>query len=307
MKVGVIGVGTMGKNHVRVYSELPDVKLVGVADIDEKAVKIISKKYHTNAFVDYRDLLKEDLDAVSIVVPTSSHKKIAVDVAKAGIDMIVEKPIADTAKTAEEIIRAAEKNDVKLMIGHIERFNPIIPVIKGSIHNTDVISIDIMRVGPLPPRIKDVGVVIDFAIHDIDLIRYLTDSEIKEAYGLTSRSISQNEDTAFLYFKTKNGVLAHVTANWLTPFKIREINIATKQKFIKSWLVDQKVLEYSKYKEDRSYIVKELSVAFGEPLKLELSSFLECIKKDKEPPITGYDGLKALEVALRCVNTITKI
>lgn len=302
LRVGVIGVGTMGKNHVRVYSELPDVKLVGVADIDEKAVKNISENYHTKAFVDYRDLLKEDLDAVSVVVPTSLHKKIAIDVANAGINMLVEKPIADTVKNAKEIIRTAEKNDVELMIGHIERFNPIIPVIKRSIQNTDVISIDITRVGPLPPRIKDVGVVIDFAIHDIDLIRYLTDSEIKEAYGLTSRSISKNEDTAFLYFKTKNNVLAHVTANWLTPFKIREINIATKQKFIKSWLVDQKVLEYSKYKEDRSYIVKELSVSFGEPLKLELKAFLESIKKDKEPPITGYDGLKALEVALRCIK-----
>ena len=302
LKVGIIGVGTMGRRHARVYSELSDVELVGVSDTNAKTAILVAGKYRTVPFTDYKDLLKEDLDAVSIAVPTTAHKKIAVDVAIAGIDMLVEKPIADTLKNAEAMSRTAYSNNVKLMIGHIERFNPVVQVIKKSIEKADVISIDIARVGPLPPRIKDVGVVIDFAIHDIDLIRYLTNSDILDAWGFTSRDKAQNEDSAFLYFKTVNNVLAHITANWLTPFKVREINIATKDKFVKGWLIDQKVKEYSDYRADGTHMVKDLYVPFGEPLKLELEAFVDCVKNDKAVPITGYDGLMALEAALKCLN-----
>ena len=302
IKVGVIGVGTMGKHHARVYTGLSDVELVGVADVDKEAVREVAERYNTEAFIEYRELLKRDLDAVSIAVPTFLHEKVAVDTAEAGVNMIIEKPIADTVENARKIIRSAHENEVKLMVGHIERFNPIIPVIQNSIGNTDIISIDIARVGPFPSRIGDVGVVIDLATHDIDLIRYLTKSEFKKIYCLTSKNISRNEDIAILSFEMQNGVLAHITTNWLTPFKIREINIATKEKFIKGLFIHQKVSEHSKYKEDGSHIVKELSVPFAEPLQLELKAFLRAVRDDKEPPISGEDGLQALEVAIECLK-----
>ena len=299
IKVGVIGVGTMGKHHVRVYAELPDAELVGIADINEDVVHGIAKKHNTEAFTDYKELLKESLDAVSIAVPTTLHKKVAMDTAKAGVNMIIEKPIAGTVRSAEKIIKTTAENNVKLMIGHIERFNPIIPIIQKSIGNNDILSIDITRVGPFPPRVKDVGVVIDLAIHDIDLIRYLTKSEFKKMYSLTSKNISEKEDIALLSFKMGNGVLAHITTNWLTPFKVREISIATKEKFIKGTFINQKVSEYNKYED--SYITKELSVPFSEPLNAELNAFLKAVRDNKEPPISGEDGLKALEVAVRCL------
>lgn len=300
-KVGVIGVGAMGQHHARVYGELPDVELVGVADVDGNLAPSIAERFHTKAFTDYKQLLRQGLDAVSIAVPTSLHKEVAVDVAEAGVSMLVEKPIADTVENAEEIVRRARRNGVRLMIGHIERFNPIIPVMKKSIENNDVISIDITRVGPIPPRIRDVGVVIDLATHDIDLIRYLANSEFKKIYGLTSRSLSEREDIAILSFEMENGVLAHITTNWLTPYKVREINIYTKTKLIKGGLIDQKVMEFSNYGEDNGYLVRELSVPYGEPLRLELESFMQCINKDHEPSVTGHDGLKALEIALKCL------
>ncbi|MBT9151257.1 MAG: scyllo-inositol 2-dehydrogenase (NAD(+)) [candidate division WS2 bacterium] len=302
IKVGVIGVGAMGKQHARVYAGLSDVELAGIADTNKDVVCEVAERYSTEAFVDYKELLKRDLDAVSIVVPTSLHKKVALDTAEAGVNMIIEKSIAHTIENARKIIKSADENDVKLMVGHIERFNPIIPVIQKSIGNNDIISIDITRVGPFPPRIRDVGVVIDLATHDIDLIRYLTKSEFKKIYSITSKNISEVEDIATLSFRMENGALAHITTNWLTPFKIREINIAMNRKFIKGLLIDQKVSEYSKYKEDGSYVVKELSVPFGEPLKLELEAFLNAVKEDKKPPITGEDGLKALEVAIKCLS-----
>jgi predicted dehydrogenase len=300
LRVGVIGVGSMGKNHVRVYSGLPDVELVGIADTSESLVGQTAEMYHIKPFVDYKKLLEEELDAVSICVPTSLHKKVAVDTADAGVNVLVEKPIADTVGNAKKIIEACKKNDVKLMVGHIERFNPVISVIKKSLEKNDIISISISRVGPFPPRIKDVGVVVDLAIHDIDLVRYITNSEFKKIFKLTSKSITKYEDTAILMFEMENGTLAQITTNWLTPFKIREINIATREKFVMGKFIEQKVTEYSLYKRDGSYISKELTVPFGEPLKLELESFVKSIKNSTTPAITGYDGLRALEVATKC-------
>lgn len=302
IRIGVIGVGTMGRNHTRVYSEMQDVELVGISDSDKERANIVAKEFKIRAFTSHKELFKQDINAVSIAVPTSQHKKIAIDAANAGIHILLEKPIAESIENANEIINNCKSNGVTLMIGHIERFNPIIPIIKKYIKNSEVLSIFITRVGPIPPRIKDVGVVIDMAIHDIDLIRYISESNFKKIYALTKNAISVYEDTAILSFQMENGILANIITSWLTPFKIREINIATKEKFIKGCLISQKLTEFSKYTENGSYIVKEINVPYGEPLKIELQSFLDCINKKLKPVITGEDGKKALEIALRCLE-----
>jgi UDP-N-acetylglucosamine 3-dehydrogenase len=301
-KVGVIGLGAMGRNHLRVYSELPDAELAGIADIDHGLAQSLAKKYRVKSFSNYKELLQEGLDAVSIAVPTSLHREVALAAADAGTNMLIEKPIADSISAASAIIEAASRNRVKLMIGHIERFNPVVPVIKKEIEETEVSLIEITRIGPFPPRIRDVGVVVDVATHDIDLLRYITGSEFKKLYSLTSRSLAPHEDAAILLFQMENGVLARITVNWLTPFKVREISIATREKFIRASLLDQKVTTYSKYKVDESYLVRELSVPFGEPLKLEIQAFVGSIRDDVEPPISGEDGLKALKTAISCTN-----
>ncbi len=302
LRVGVIGVGNMGRNHVRIYSEMREVELVGIADTNKKNLKPIAEKYKTKVYTNYPDLLKNKLDAVSIAVPTTLHKKIALDALKSGANILIEKPIADTLKNAKEIIKKAKKEKLRLMVGHIERFNPIIPAIKKSLKNEKVILIDITRVGPLPPRIKDVGVMVDLGVHDIDLIRYLTNSEFKGIFPLISSSIAKKEDTAIVSFEMKNGTLAHLTTDWLTPYKVREIEISTKRKFIKGDFINQKVTEYSKYKEDGSYRVKNLAVPFSEPLKLELFSFIESIRRKRKVAVSGYDGLEALRIALECLK-----
>jgi len=301
IKVGVIGVGVMGRNHARVYSELQDVELIGVADSNKEQATAVAREFKTKAFTSHKELLEQDLDAVTIAVPTSMHKGIAVDVANAGVDMLIEKPIAESIDSANEIISKCESNDVILMIGHIERFNPIIPIIKKSIKDSEVVSISITRLGPLPPRIKDVGVIVDLAVHDIDLIRFITESDFKKIYSLYSKAFSIYEDTAIISFEMENNILANIITSWLIPFKIREINIATKEKFIKGCLINQKVTEFSKYV-DGSYIVKELNVPYGEPLKIELQLFLDSVGKRLKPAVTGQDGKKALEIALRCLK-----
>ncbi|MBM3308858.1 MAG: Gfo/Idh/MocA family oxidoreductase [Candidatus Altiarchaeales archaeon] len=301
LRVGVVGVGSMGRHHARVYSQMPDVVLVGVSDLDKNLADTIASQCKTKAFTDYRDLLKEGVDAVSIAVPTTMHKKIALDFMEKGVHVLVEKPIADSLEAGRELIKKAREKNVKLMVGHIERFNPVIPVIKKSIENCKVISIGITRVGPLPPRIKDVGVVVDIGVHDIDIIRHLTNSEFKRIYSLVQASVAAKEDIAMLSFVMENGVLAHITTDWLTPYKVREINISTKEKFIRGNFITQKVSEYSSWK-DSSYIVKDLFVPFGEPLMLELQAFLKSIREDTPVPVSGEDSLKVLEVALKCLE-----
>lgn len=305
LKVGVIGVGQMGRHHARVYSELPNVELVGVADVDKTAAAKVAKKHQTQAFNDYQKLLGENLDAVSICVPTSKHKNVALEVMGRGVSCLVEKPIAPTVEDAKEIIKKAKSKGVKLQVGHIERFNPIVDVIKEAIKNEEVVSIDIVRVGPFPPRVKDVGVIVDIGVHDIDLLSYLTGSDFDETYSLSTSSINDydKEDTAILSFKMKNGVLGHITSNWLTPYKVREIKVATTKKFLVGNFITQEVTEYSNYAADHAgYVVCNLRVSLGEPLKYELTSFIDAVENDKTPEVTGEDGLKALEVALECLK-----
>jgi len=303
LKVGVIGVGAMGKHHARVYSELPEVELVGVADIDEEAVRKVGKEYRTQPFTDYQKLLDENLDAVSVCVPTSFHKKISLEVIRSGTNLLVEKPIAATVSEALEIIGNAKKKKLVLQVGHIERFNPVVGVIKEAMGRDKVISIDIIRVGPHPPRVKDVGVVVDIGTHDIDLIRYLSGSDFEEIHAVVASPKNRFEDAAVLSFKLKNGTIASVVTNRLTPFKIREIKVATPTKLIYGNLLTQQVLEYGSYTADyESYEVRHHYVPFAEPLKLELESFINTIRNNQQPKVTGEDGLRALEVALECLK-----
>lgn len=290
----------MGENHARIYTELPGVELIGIADRDAERASLIAARYGTRGFNNIRDLMKQRPDAVSVVVPTSLHRDVAVEAAAGGANILVEKPLADNIPCAREIIDACDRYNVSLMVGHVERFNPVVSVVRREIAGEPVSLMEITRIGPFPPRIKDVGIIIDLATHDVDLIRYLTGSEFKKAFSLTSCNIIEHEDVAILGFEMEDGTLARVSTNWLTPFKVRELTVATRKKYIRASLIDQRVTEYSRYSENESYVVKELRVPFGEPLKLEISAFLDSVAAGAPPPVTGYDGLKVLEVLQWC-------
>ncbi len=300
MKAAVIGVGAMGENHARIYTELSGVELIGVADLNAERASVIGARYGTRGFGDIHELMEQQPDVVSIVVPTSLHRDVALEVAAGGANILVEKPLADNIPSAREIVAVCERYDVSLMVGHVERFNPVVSVVRREIAGEPVSLMEITRIGPFPPRIKDVGIIIDLATHDVDLIRYLTGSEFKKAFSLTSCNIIEHEDVAILGFEMADGTLARVSTNWLTPFKVRELTVATRKKYIRASLIDQRVTEYSRYSENESYVVKEIRVPFGEPLKLELRAFLDSVAQGTPPPVTGYDGLKVLEVLQWC-------
>ncbi|MGN6749769.1 MAG: Gfo/Idh/MocA family oxidoreductase [Xanthobacteraceae bacterium] len=302
VRVGVIGVGVMGSNHARVLAELPGVKLVGVADPDRKRCDQVARSLGCASFGDATELMRRGVDAVTIAAPTHLHRDIAIDCTSRGIHVLVEKPIASTIEESRAIVAAARRAGVTLMVGHVERFNPAVQSIKRAIKDQDILSIAITRVGPFPPRMSNVGVVIDLAVHDIDLIRWFTDSEIEEIQPQTSSAVAEREDIALLQFRTKSGVLAHINTNWLTPFKARTIHIATRDKYLIGDLLTLQVTECFGFQPDGSYSMRHLSVGYAEPLRSELVAFVNAIRSGETPAVTGEEAVASLEIATRCLE-----
>jgi len=302
LRVGVIGVGVMGSNHARVLAELPGVRLIGVADPDRQRSDQVARSLGCASFRDAADLVRRGVDAVTIAAPTHLHRDIAIDCAARGIHVLVEKPIASTVEESRAIVAAARRAGVTLMVGHVERFNPAVQSIKRAIKDQDILSIAITRVGPFPPRMSNVGVVIDLAVHDIDLIRWFTDSDIVEIQPQTSKAVAEREDIALLQFRTASGVLAHINTNWLTPFKARTIHIATRDKYLIGDLLTLQVTECFGFQPDGSYSMRHLSVGYAEPLRSELVAFVNAIRSGETPAVTGEEAVASLEIATRCLE-----
>jgi UDP-N-acetylglucosamine 3-dehydrogenase len=302
LRVGVVGVGVMGSNHARVFAEIAGVELVGIADPDPSQRDFVSRALGCKAFADVKALLAAGVDAVTIAAPTHLHQPIALACIRAGAHVLVEKPIASTAEEARDIIVAARRAGLVLMVGHVERFNPAVEAIKDAIRGEDILSIAITRVGPFPPRMSNVGVVIDLAVHDIDLIRWFTDSDIIEVQPQLSNAVAEREDIALLQFRTASGVLAHINTNWLTPFKARNVTVATREKYVSGDLLTRQVTECFGFQADGSYSMRHLSVGHAEPLRAELLAFVDAVRGGRLPPVTGEDGLASLEVAIACLE-----
>jgi UDP-N-acetylglucosamine 3-dehydrogenase len=303
LRVGVVGVGVMGSNHARVLAGLSGIELAGVVDPDPAQRELVNTVLGCPALTNLEALLKLDVDAVTIAAPTHLHHEIALTCISRGIHVLVEKPIASTVEEGREILAAARRAGVTLMVGHVERFNPAVQAIKDAIRGEDILSIAITRVGPFPPRMSNVGVVIDLAVHDIDLIRWFTDSDIVEVQPQLSSAVAEREDIALLQFRTASGVLAHINTNWLTPFKARNVTVATRGKYIQGDLLTRQVTECFGFQPDGSYSMRHLSVGHDEPLRAELIAFLEAVRSGERPAVTGEEGVASLEIAIRCLDS----
>lgn len=297
VNVGVIGVGAMGENHVRVYHKIEEANLVAVSDVSEKALKRIEKKYGAKGYTDYNELLgNPEIEAVSVCVPTTFHYNVVMEAIKHKKHILVEKPIAFTLKEAEEMIAAAKESGVLLATGHVERFNPAVQKAKELVDDGvigDIVSAFAKRVGPLPPRIKDVGVSIDLAIHDLDIMNYLFEEDVTQVYG-TMNSILDDcdfEDHAEIMVSFDNESTGIVEVNWLTPYKRRELELTGTAGIISVDYIKQSIEVYGKFAQD-------IQIKHEEPLKGELTSFLNAIVNNTEPEITGEDGLKALKMVI---------
>lgn len=300
LRVGVIGTGAMGQHHVRIYSEMDDVELVGISDVDVKRVGELASHYNTLPFTDYKKMLAQDLDAVSIVVPTMLHRQVVLDALAAGTNVLIEKPIADTVENANAMILASQDAGLKLMVGHIERFNPAVTKMKEIIDSGllgKVVSISTRRVGPYNPRIRDVGIILDLGVHDIDVISYLYGNKISEVYAIAGKDIHSQEDHASIMLKFNGDKAGVVDTNWLTPHKVRKMTV-----------IGIDGVAYLDYNEQTVSIhdgewIREAKIEKAEPLKRELGHFVDAVRTGDDPIVTGEDGKHALEVALAAIES----
>jgi UDP-N-acetylglucosamine 3-dehydrogenase len=320
IKTAVIGVGNMGRYHARVYSQLKNASLVAVSDINEKIGKKVAKEFNCRYYKDYNKMLdKENIDAVSIAVPTKLHKKVALDVIKSKTHLLIEKPIALTTTEAQEIIKAAKKAKVKLTVGHIERFNPAIKALKDIIKKGDlgkITSIIAKRVGMFPPQIKDANVIIDLAVHDIDIFNYLLEKQPVEVFAKGRSALTNHREDSAEIFLSYDETSGFIQVNWITPVKIRTLSVTGSKGYAELNYITQKLELYQSRYKKRVDNFGEFVIKFGEPIKkeikinkkepllCELKSFIECIRMDKEPQVTGEDGLRALMIAEQAIESL---
>ncbi|KKG67229.1 UDP-N-acetylglucosamine 3-dehydrogenase [Methanosarcina mazei] len=300
IRVGVIGTGAMGQNHVRIYSEMEGVELAGISDVDQKRVEAMAVQFNTKGFTDYNEMFAEGLDAVSVVVPTKLHKQVVLDALEAGLNVLVEKPIADTLENADLMIEAAKKAGKILMVGHIERFNPAVIKLKELIDSEilgKVVSISTRRVGPYNPRIRDVGVILDIGVHDIDIISYLYGRRVNHVYAVAGADIHSFEDHASIILRMDHEFAGVVETNWLTPHKIRKLTAIGIKGVAYLDYIDQTVEIHN------NGWIQKAKIEESEPLKNELEHFIDCVATGKAPKTCGEDGKHALEVAMAAIRS----
>ena len=307
MKVGVVGVGVMGSFHSRIYYELPEVELVGIVDNDLNRAKNVADKYGALAFSDVKNLVGK-VDAVSLAVPTTHHGNVAKFLLKNGIDVLVEKPIASRLEEAEDMIKIAKENGRILMIGHVERFNPIIDVLKNVLRNEKIYEIETRRRNPFYTRIDDCGVVLDLIVHDVDVVRYITGKEPKLNYVMGDSVKSNHEDWAKIVMKYGNIPVVHLSDR-RTQKKIRKIEVTCEDKLIDVDYIKQEMKIFSDAKLVNNGMPTfsekmETINANGEPLKRELVEFVDCVKNRKKPSVDGEEGKKNLEIVSEILKRI---
>lgn len=323
LKAAVIGVGYMGRNHARIYAGMDNVELVAVADASEDAAEL-AKRYKVPFYKDYKEMLeKEKPELLSIAVPTDMHKKVAIDAIEQGANVLLEKPIAKNRAEAENILKAAKEKGVKLMIGHIERFNPAVRELKKRLGEKElgkVYKIEVRRCGPFPTRISDVGVTVDLAVHDIDVINYLLDRPgIKRIKAETEQRVHEShEDLLTALIKYENNALAVLNIDWLTPTKERQISITGERgRFVVDYITqDLYFFENALLNERFEYAGTALGVVEGnstkfmvpkkEPLLLELEAFVEMVEKEGSNGVSAEDAMLALETAQNILEAAKK-
>lgn len=306
VRIGIIGTGTWGKNHVRVLNELEGAELSVVSDLDEKSLKRFRSIYNVKTTPDYGEVLADsDIDAVSICTPASTHYRIVKDALKAGKHVLVEKPLSLRSSQGQELTELAEKKGLTLMVGHIFRFHPAVLRLKEEIRKGTFGKIRFMygsRMGLMTPR-SDCGVITDFALHDIDMFCFLLDRYPREITSVGSfYSNPEFEDIGFCTLRFNENIIANVGVSWLTPKKVRELWIVGDKKsgridFMSHGIevFDRGIVpEYDSFGEFK-LVTKEgddirLSVPNKEPLKEEISHFIDCVKNGSRPLVDGKQG-----------------
>ena len=310
LKVGVIGVGSLGQHHARVYAELPGAQLVGVADADFARAQEVAARHKAKAYADYLQLLPE-IQAASIVVPTSMHHVVARDCLGAGVHILVEKPIAAGLAEAEGMVALAAGRGLALQVGHIERVNPAVRA--AAAHIADPRFVECTRIAPFVARGTDVPVVLDLMIHDIDIILSFVRAELERVSAIGFALVSDTEDIANARLEFQNGCVANVTASRISVKKERKIRFFQRNAYVNVDCLKPEAKIYRLKGKPKGVLdlakmvdYQELRIDRTEPLKAELDAFVDCVLTGTEPVVTGTDGLRALRVAAQILEGIAK-
>lgn len=303
IRVGVVGVGHLGQHHARIYAAHPGCELVAVVDSDIKTAQKIAKQYGTKPLADFRDVFGK-VDALSIAVPTIHHHAIASECLRKGIHLLVEKPITSTVEQAHDLIDLASEHGRILQVGHIERFNAAVMRLKQIVNRP--VFIEGHRLGPYDPRVKDVGVVLDLMIHDLDIILQIVNSPVKSVEAAGVSVYGRDEDIANARIHFENGCIANLTASRVTPVRKRKIRIFQPNAYVSVDYIEQEVEIFRRVRNPKpepgqpaiSIVRKKERIEKQEPLKLELAHFVECVQRGSEPIVRGEHGRDALQLAV---------
>ncbi|WP_336003455.1 Gfo/Idh/MocA family oxidoreductase [Halorientalis halophila] len=307
---GVVGVGSMGQHHARVYDELPNVSLAGVADADEDRAAAVAGKYGTEVLS--QSELLDRCDAVSVAVPTRYHYGVATEAIDRGVDVLIEKPFVSDLARGRELVDMAREQDVALQVGHVERFNPAVRALTDILPDLDVIAVDVQRLGPPVDRDSKDGVVLDLMIHDIDIVLSMLGEDVNQVSAMSARD--RDHVTAQLEFD--DGVVADLTASRVTQEKVRRLAVTARECRVNVDYESQgvqihrhSVPEYYESDGDLRYrhesIIERPTIENGEPLRAELEAFVDAATTGSRPPVSGEDALAALDVARRIEDCAT--
>jgi predicted dehydrogenase len=299
IKAGVIGVGHIGINHARIYSELPNCELVAILDASQQAAQKAASKYG-GVVCQSLEEFAERVDAATIATPTESHYEVGSFLLQRGKHLLIEKPIADTTEAAQHLASIAQQHHCVLQVGHVERFNPALEALEKELKNPRFL--EVTRLSPYPNRSIDIGVVLDLMIHDLEIVLHLVRSPVKSIDPVGVAVLSHGEDIANVRIHFENGCVANLTASRISRDKVRKIRIFQEDAYLS--LDYQKQNGYmlrlngKEIKRHRVHVIK------GEPLQRELAAFIDCARQGSQPRVTGYEAAAALELALRITQQI---
>jgi len=316
MQVLVVGVGAMGWNHSRVCSELGI--LAGVCDMNEESVMGVAEYFGVPGFTSVSEAISElKPDAMIISTPTFTHADIAIEALNSGLHVLVEKPLAIDIESAEKIVKLAREKNLKLAVGHIERHNPVIAMARNNLESGewgDVLTISSRRVSNFPGRIKDVGVILDLGIHDIDNVLHLMGSKLTSVFTRAgSHKAIEHEDHANIILGFEDGKSAMLEVNWITPMRVRTLSLTCENTFVElDYMRQQGSISKSRFinPEDKQqypvkieYDTKMISLQRQEPLKIEIQDFVESIIDDREPLVNGEEGIYSLRATIAALES----
>ena len=314
IRVGVIGTGTMGERHCRVFSSLRYANFVGIADLNTERGQAVASDYGTDYFEDYQQLLSQ-VDAVTIATTTPAHFNLAMKALEQGVNVLVEKPITETLEQGRQLVARAKEKNLILQVGHIERFNRAYIQLKHVINGKRLIAINVRRLSSFDASNTDVDVIRDLMIHDLDLIGNLLGHKFESLHAW-GRSISTDAiDHAEAIFSYKDGPIVTLIASRITEQKVRSIEAIAEGAYIEADLLGKSLLIHRRtfpqfinqagtYRQES--VIERIHVPMEEPLMLELRHFLECVSEGKPSSVPGQDGVYALELAEQITRQITE-